>query len=94
MMNLICCYYGFSWLESRIDQILIGCTMQLRLLYQSQDRSLKEIIQGYKALLRLLMAVILIFLSTLSLGQLFLTQKNKFLTNFDLQKSKIRLILA
>lgn len=46
-----------SWLETRVDQILIGCTMQLRLLYQSQDRSLKDIIQGYKALLRLLMAV-------------------------------------
>ncbi|KZS13490.1 Miniature spindles-like protein [Daphnia magna] len=46
-----------SWLETRVDQILIGCTMQLRLLYQSQDRSLKDIIQGYKALLRLLMAL-------------------------------------
>jgi hypothetical protein len=46
-----------SWLESRVDQILIGCTMQLRLQYSSQDRSLKDIIQGYKALLRLLMAV-------------------------------------
>lgn len=31
--------------------------MQLRLLYQSRDRSLNDIIQGYKALLRLLMAV-------------------------------------
>lgn len=47
-----------SWLETRVDQILIGCTMQLRLLYQSQDRSLKDVIQGYKALLRLLMAVL------------------------------------
>nr|CAH0109138.1 unnamed protein product [Daphnia galeata] len=46
-----------SWLETRVDQILIGCTMQLRLLYQSQDRSLKDVIQGYKALLRLLMAL-------------------------------------
>lgn len=31
--------------------------MQLRLLYRSHDRSLNDIIQGYKALLRLLMAV-------------------------------------
>ena len=51
-------YFNFaSWLESRVDQILIGCTMQLRMLYQSQDRSIKDIITGYKALLRLLMAV-------------------------------------
>jgi len=49
--------YIFSWLELRVDQILIGCTMQIRMLYQTQDRSLKDIIQGYKALLRLLMAV-------------------------------------
>ncbi len=40
-----------------MDQILVGCTTQLRLQYSSQDRTLKDIIQGYKALLRLLMAV-------------------------------------
>ncbi len=57
MTYLITCIF-LSWLETRVDQILIGCTMQLRLLYQSQDRSLKDVIQGYKALLRLLMAVL------------------------------------
>ena len=43
-----------SWLELRVDQILVGCTMQMRQLYSSTDRPLDDVIQGYKALLRLL----------------------------------------
>ena len=46
-----------SWLELRVDQILVGCTMQMRQLYSSTDRPLEDLIQGYKALLRLLKAV-------------------------------------